>query len=371
VRSGTVVITISDITRPVPNVVILPEILAVLNGCGVKDEAVTIVVGTGMHRPSTAQEKVELVGPEVLKRVKVIDHLPEEASELVRVAENPAVYANKTFVEGEFRIVTGLIEPHFMAGYSGGRKGVCPALVDLKTVQRFHGHRVMGDVKSASGVLEGNPCHEESLRIAKTIGIDFLVNVAIDGQRRVCGVYAGEMEAAHAAGVRDVEKWVSAKIEEPFDLVVTCGGGYPLDKTFYQTGKGMVTALPACHKGTTVLIVAECEEGVGSESFTELMTGWSGKWREFLTHIAGTDVKKDQWQVQMLTRVMAAVGTEQVLLVCDGLKADVVKKLWVTPVEGRGSAAERAQRVIDEYVAKHPKARVCVVPEGPYTMLVA
>jgi nickel-dependent lactate racemase len=373
-KPKTVVITISDITRPVPNKVILPELLAVLNANDVPDSAITVVVGTGMHRPSTDSEKIELVGTDLLKRVRVIDHLPEEPSELLRVTdegESPVVSANKTFMQADFRIVTGLIEPHFMAGYSGGRKGVCPALVDLNTVQRFHGHRVMGDMRSASGVLQGNPCHEESLRIARRIGIDFLVNVAINGEREVCGVYAGDMEAAHAVGVKDVERWTSAAIEEPFDLVVTCGGGYPLDKTFYQTGKGMVTALPACHKGTTVLIAAECEEGVGSESFTELMTGWNGKWREFLSHIAGTDVKKDQWQVQMLTRVMEAVGTEQVLLVCDGLQADIVRKLWVTPVQGAGTAGQRTQRVIDEFVAKHPSARVAVIPEGPYTMLLA
>jgi nickel-dependent lactate racemase len=372
-KPRSVVITISDITRPVPNRVILPEILAVLNAEGVPDSAVTIVVGTGMHRPSTAEEKVELVGPDLLQRVRVVDHIAEDDAGLVRVTaegEEPAVWANRAFMEADFRIVTGLIEPHFMAGYSGGRKGVCPALVDLKTVQRFHGHRVMGDLKSSSGILEGNPCHEESLRIARRIGIDFLVNVAIDGQRRVCGVYAGEMEAAHAVGVRDVQRWTSAKIEQPFDLVVTCGGGYPLDKTFYQTGKGMVTALSACHKGTTVLVAAECEEGVGSESFTELMTGWSGRWRDFLKHIVGTDVKKDQWQVQMLCRVMEAVGTEQVLLACDGLSPEVVKKLWVTPVEGTGGAGARAQATIDNYLSKHPGARVAVIPEGPYTMLI-
>jgi nickel-dependent lactate racemase len=373
-KPKTAVITISDITRPVPNTVILPEILATLNANGVSDQNITIVVGTGMHRASTDAEKVELVGNDILKRVRIEDHVAEDPAGLLRVTtegEEPVVFANKTFLQADFKIVTGLIEPHFMAGYSGGRKGVCPALVDLKTVQRFHGHRVMGDMRSASGILEGNPCHAESLRIARRIGADFLVNVAINGERQVCGVYAGDMEAAHAVGVKHVERWTSAVIEEPFDLVVTCGGGYPLDKTFYQTGKGMVTALPACHKGTIVLVVAECEEGVGSESFTELMTGWSGKWREFLAHIAGADVKKDQWQVQMLTRVMEAVGTEQVLLVCDGLQADIVRKLWVTPVEGAGTAAQRAQRVIDDYIAKHPAARIAVIPEGPYTMLLS
>src|ERR1035437_10360626 len=206
-KPKTVAITISDITRPVPNKVILPALLDVLNAQGIADKQVTIIVGTGMHRPSTAAEKVELVGQGILDRCRIVDHRAEDRSTVVKVSDNPLVSVNKIFVESDFRIVTGLIEPHFMAGYSGGRKGICPALVDLETVQRFHGHRVMGDMRSASGILEGNPCHAESLRVARLVGCDFLVNVAINGQRQVAGVYAGEMEAAHAVGAADVERW--------------------------------------------------------------------------------------------------------------------------------------------------------------------
>ena len=239
-----VAITISDITRPVPNTIILPELLEVLHTQGISDESVTIVIGTGMHRPSTPAELIELVGEEILHRYRVVDHRADDPDSLVRVADDPPVSINKIFAAADFRIVTGLIEPHFMAGYSGGRKGVCPALVDLQTVQRFHGYATLSDARAVNGNLEGNPCHAESLRIASLVGVDFLVNVAINGRGKICGVYAGEMEAAHQAGITDVQRWTSAVVPHPFDLVITCGGGYPLDQTFYQSVKAMVTAFP-------------------------------------------------------------------------------------------------------------------------------
>ena len=367
-KPRTTAITISDITRPVPNKTILPELLKVLNEEGIPDAAVVIVVGTGLHRPSTPEEKVELVGEQILKRIRVVDHLAADKSTVVKVADAPPVFVNKIFVESDFRIVTGLIEPHFMAGYSGGRKGICPALVDLDSVQRFHGHQVMADPHSANGILAGNPCHAESLRIAKTVGCDFLVNVAISSDRRVAGVYAGHMESAHAAGVRDVEQWTTALVEKTFDLVITSGGGYPLDKTFYQTGKGIVSAMEACNAHSTLLIVSQCEEGIGSPSFTEMMSEWSGRWQQFLKHIANTPVKHDQWQVQMMCRAMARVGGEQILLVSE-LNPKDLRKTWVQSVERVGNAQDRAQQAIDAFLKNHPAARIAVVPEGPYTML--
>jgi len=291
-----VAITISDITRPVPNKIILPALLEVLGLQGVSDQNVTIVIGTGMHRPSTPAELIELVGEEILRRCPVVDHRADDAESLVQLSDDPPVSVNRIFVEADFRIVTGLIEPHFMAGYSGGRKGVCPALVDLQTVQRFHGHSILSDPRATNGIIEGNPCHAESLHVARLVGVDFLVNVAINGERKICGVYAGEMEAAHQAGIADVQRWTSAGVEHPFDLVDTCGGGYPLDQTFYQSVKCMVTALLACHNNTTLMVLSDCREGIGSESYTQVMLKWSNRWREFLEHISySPEVCKDQW----------------------------------------------------------------------------
>jgi nickel-dependent lactate racemase len=369
-KPRSVAITISDITRPVPNRVILPALLDVLNAEGVADEQVSIIIGTGMHRPSTDVEKDILVGPDLRRRCAVLDHEADDADGLVRISDDPPVSLNRRFHEADFRIVTGLIEPHFMAGYSGGRKGVCPALVDLHTVQRFHGYDILADPKSTNGVIEGNPCHAESLRIAKLVGVDFLVNVTINHERALSGVYAGDMEAAHEAGCANAESWAAAYVDEPFDLVLTNGGGAPLDQTFYQTVKGMVTALPALAEGGTLVIASDCGEGIGSPEYRETMARWHGAWREFLDHIRATgQVVKDQWQYQMHTRVLERTAVERLRLLSDGLPLETQRALAVNPIDGDGPAAERLQRFVDEYLDAHPEARVAVVPEGPYTML--
>jgi len=365
-----VAITISDITRPVPNTIILPALLEILQSQGIAVENITIVIGTGMHRPSTPVEMVELVGEEILRRYRVVDHRADDRDLLVRVSDEPPVSVNKIFAQADFRIVTGLIEPHFMAGYSGGRKGVCPALVDLQTVQRFHGYSVLSDARAVTGNLDGNPCHAESLRIARKVGVDFLVNVAINGERKICGVYAGDMEAAHQAGIADVQRWTSAAVQRPFDLVITCGGGYPLDQTFYQTVKGMVTALPACHEQTTLMVLADCKEGIGSDSYTQVMLHWSNRWREFLGHISQSlEVRKDQWQAQMHCRVLEKIGQQRLLVATDGLPPETLEKLWVTPVDGSEPAPQRIQQALDRFLHERPSATVAVIPDGPYTLL--
>jgi len=365
-----VAITISDITRPVPNTIILPALLEVLQSQGIAAENITIVIGTGMHRPSTPAEMIELVGEDILRRYRVLDHRADDRDSLVRVSDDPPVSVNQIFAAADFRIVTGLIEPHFMAGYSGGRKGVCPALVDLQTVQRFHGYATLSDARAVNGNLEGNPCHAESLRIARKVGVDFLVNVAINGQRQLCGVYAGEMEAAHQAGIADVQRWTSAVVPRPFDVVITCGGGYPLDQTFYQTVKGMVTALPACHAQTTLMVLADCQEGIGSDSYAQVMLKWSNRWREFLEHISQSpEVRKDQWQAQMHCRVLEIISQPRLLMATDALPRQTLEKLWVTPMEGDGTAPQRLQQALDRCLRERPGATVAVIPDGPYTLL--
>lgn len=368
----SVAITISDITRPVPNKVLLPPVLEVLNQNGVRDDQVVIIVATGMHRPSTPGERDTMLGPDLLRRCEVIDHLPGDPAALEQVADDPPVSVNRRFLHADFKIVTGLIEPHFMAGYSGGRKGICPGLVDLATVQRFHGYPVMGDPSADNGILDGNPCHEEGLRIARIVGCDFLVNTAITHDRAAAGVYCGDLERAHLAGCRAVAKWSSVRVEKPFDLVVTNGGGYPLDATFYQTVKGMVGALPAMHAQSTQLIIATCSEGIGSPEFTRTMQRWGRDWPGFIEHIAATDeVEKDQWQFQMMARVLAKTGSERLCLVTDGLDGETLTQFGVNPVLGDGATPSRCQRFIDEYARDHPGARIAVIPEGPYTMLVS
>ena len=385
-KPRAVAVTISDITRPVPNKAFLPPLLELLNTAGVADREIVIVIGTGMHRPSTPEERDILVGREILRRVQVIDHDAHDPATLVKVCEAPPVWLCRRFAEADFRIVTGYIEPHFMAGFSGGRKGVCPALVDLATVQRFHGYETLADPRADNGILDGNPCHEIALTVARAVGVDFLFNVAITGERspaakecrrsfdrQIAGIYCGELEAAHLAGCKDVAEWTTAEIDGPFDLVITNGGGFPLDQTFYQTVKGMCTALPALDENSTLLQVSDCAEQLGSQAYAELMLKWDNDWRGFLSHIAAHkhETRLDQWEFQMQARVLDRIGVEKLWLISDGIPPEMQKHIAVTPILGDGDAQARAQRAIDQYLADRPAARVAVIPDGPYTMLLA
>ena len=368
-QPASVVITMSDITRPVPNELLITQILAELNAAGISDDVVTILIATGMHRPSTSREREVMLGKELLGRCRVVDHEADKQATLVRISEQPPVSINRIYADAELKIVTGLIEPHFMAGYSGGRKGICPGLVDLHTVQRFHGYKTMGDPAAVEGKMVGNPCHEIAIRVASLMGCDFLVNAAITHERELAGVFAGQLIAAHEQGCEQVGKWTSAEVKRPYDLVVQSAGGYPLDESFYQTVKGMVTALPALADGGTLLMCSACTE-VGSPEYTELMMERGCDYEAFLAHIAATEVTaKDQWQYQMHTRVLRRIGVTGLLLANDGLPMEVQRKLAVTPVAGEGSVGLRSQQLIDEFVRSRPNARIAVIPEGPYTML--
>ncbi len=373
-KPRTVAITISDITRPVPNKVFLPPMLEMLNACGIADAQIVIIIGTGMHRPSTDAEREILVGADILGRIEVIDHQADRPDTLVRVTDgsdgHPPASLNARFAQADFRIVTGYIEPHFMAGFSGGRKGVCPALVDLATLQRFHGYKTLASPLADNGVLDGNPCHAESLRVAKAVGVDLLFNVAITRDRQIAGIYCGELEQAHAVGCREVGQWTCATVEQPFDLVITNGGGFPLDQTFYQTVKGQVTALPAVRDGGVMMQISDCAEKLGSGAYSELMLRWGHDWQGFIRHIAATEqTGLDQWQLQMQCRVLERVGIEGLRLATDGVDAETLGRIAITPIAGPGDAPQRLQRAVDAFVGANPDARVAVIPEGPYTML--
>lgn len=370
-KPETVAITISDITRPVPNQKFLPPMLKILNESGIADSQIVIIIGTGMHRPSSNPERIELVGQDILERIEVIDHCADDKQTLVKVSNDPPVSLCRRFAEADFRIVTGYIEPHFMAGFSGGRKGVCPALVDLETIRRFHGYSTLSDIAANTGNLKKNPCHEIALNVAKIVGVDFLFNVSITGSRQIAGIYCGELEQAHAAGCRQVAKWTTASCDDTFDLVITNGGGYPLDQTFYQTVKGMCTAMPTLNKNSTLLMISHCGEGLGSNAYRDLMLKYNNDWRTFLKDISSSteEFQLDQWEFQMQTRVLDLIGLENLWLVSDGIAPEIQKQISVSPILGPGDVQQRAQQAIDKYIEDNPEAKIAVIPEGPYTML--
>jgi lactate racemase len=367
----TVAITVSDITRPVPNREFLPVLLDTVAAAGIPLSAVVVVIGTGMHRPSTPEERERIIGPETLRRCEVIDHRADAAETLTTVSEAPLVRVCRRFVEADFRIVTGYIEPHFMAGFSGGRKGVCPALVDLATVQRFHGFETLRDPRADNGCLAGNPCHRIASEVARLVGVDFLLNVALTRDRHLAGIFCGDLVQAHETGCRQVAEWTRARVAGPYDLVVSNGGGDPLDQTFYQTVKGMCGALPALGPASTLLVLSACSAGLGSAAYAELLREYGRDWQRFLRDAAAQpgQTRLDQWELQMQCRVLERIGPERLHLAADGIATADLARLALTPVPGDGDATVRAQRFIDEFVAAHPAARLAVVPEGPYTLI--
>jgi nickel-dependent lactate racemase len=374
-REGAVIV-VSDITRPVPNKPILEGVLSTLQDSGYDESSITILVATGMHRPTTDEEKAEMLGEEIPRRFRIVDHKADRRDELVELPEPTSagsrVLVNKLYMQAGLKILTGFIEPHFMAGYSGGRKSICPGISNLETIQKFHGPGFLEDPGANFGILDGNPCHRESLDVARQAGADFVVNVAIDTDKRILGVYAGDLEAAHEAGVADVERMVGVDVDDQYDIVITCGGGYPLDSTYYQAVKGMCFALPFLKEGGILVEASECCEGVGSDIYEQLMVRFSGEWEHFLETIRQSDdVIKDQWEFEVQCRVLRHTGVERLIFLTDGIETERLAHFCVTPAQrlvGEGDSQDVMDRLVKYLHAEHPDASWAVVPVGPYLL---
>ena len=267
-------IVISDVTRPVPNRVILPPILRTLERQGIPSEQITILIATGIHRPNEGKELEEMVGVDIMNNYRIVNHFsgkPETLKYLGVTQNRTPVYINRTYLESDLKIVTGLIEPHLMAGYSGGRKAICPGITSVETMKVMHGPHILEHPKASVGILEGNPFHREATEIAQMAGVDFCINVAIDDKRQITGVFAGDLVEAHLAGSKFVEKQATVTLPQPVDAVLVSSAGYPLDTTFYQAIKGILTAVEIVKSDGSIILVAECSQGIGSKPFTELV----------------------------------------------------------------------------------------------------
>ena len=271
---GSACIVICDITRPVPNKILLPPVLRTLEKAGIKTDNITILIATGTHRPNLGDELNSLVGTEVAARYQIVNHDCRDAATHRDLGVSPngvPVRLNAAYCDADLKITIGLIEPHFMAGYSGGRKLIMPGLAAFETVQHWHCPRFLESPLATNGVVDGNPVHQESLAIARMAPPDLIVDVTLDEANLITGVFAGELEQAWRAGVEFAARHVRAEAPAPADIVVTTCAGHPLDATFYQTVKGMVGALPAVKRGGTIVIASECSEGVGSPDFARAL----------------------------------------------------------------------------------------------------
>ena len=370
-REGKVVIVVSDITRPIPYFSFLPQMLKRIEAAGVARDEILILVATGMHRVSTKEEHIEMFGEFVANNYSIIDHRGDDPDELATVPgktwSGNAIQLNRHLVEAGFRISTGLVEPHFMAGYSGGRKAICPGCSSLDTVRNFHGEPFLADERACNGNLEGNPLHLESLSVAKALGVDFTLNVVLNDQRQVVKAFAGELEAAHEAACEFVKGCACPTVEIEADLVITSSGGYPLDATFYQCVKGFVSCIPAVKPQGVIVSFGGCTEGIGSPEYIATMSEFGGgNWHLFPEHIQKPGVfEKDQWQFQMHCRTLAKLGEENLRFVTAGLEEAQLKKLSVNPFAvPRDAVQATIQTMIDEAVAEGKT--IAVFPEGPY-----
>ncbi len=355
-------IVICDVTRPVPNRLMLPPILATLEQAGIARDRIRILVATGLHRPNEGAELVEMVGQEIVDSYRIENHHGKVLSEHTHLGNSPRgvpIWIDSRYVEADLKITTGLIEPHLMAGFSGGRKLICPGIAALETVKVWHGPQFLEHPRADCGILDGNPVHEENTWIGRHVGCDFIVNVVIDAQRRPLCFVAGDMEQAFLEGVDFVRGVVTDSVAEPFDVVVTSSAGYPLDTTFYQAVKGLTGALPIVKQGGTIILAAGLSEGIGSPEFQRLFTE-NTSLEVFVERILGRDYfVMDQWQLEELAKVRRKATVK---VVSDGLSADVLDGLFVQ------SAPTVEQAIADELAARGPTATLAVIPKGPYVL---
>ena len=355
-------VVVSDITRPVPHHVILPPILETLEQAGITRDRITVLVATGLHDPMAEPELRETLTDAVVDRYTVVNHIARDRAGQAFLGNTPAgipAYVDRRYVDADLKILTGLIEGHFMAGYSGGRKLVAPGLVGTDTIRLLHGPDVLEHPRATTGMLADNPLHEAALAIARMAHVDFIVNVAMDEQRRITGVFAGDLEEAHLAGVELVERTARVYLDDPVDIVVTTSAGYPLDTTFYQTVKGMVGVLEILKEGGTIIIASGCSDGAGSQDFERLL-------RETTDMDAFMDMIQDpeqftidQWQIEELAK---ALRKAEILLYTDGLSNEDIRSFLVEPIPSVEEGIETALKRHGSH------AKIAVVPKGPYVM---
>jgi nickel-dependent lactate racemase len=266
-------IVVDDATRATPSYLMVPPILDELNNAGVNDEDITVIFGCGTHRPVTSEEMKTLVGEETLERAKTISH-DCHAKDLVYVGKTKTlgtkVYVNKTFAEADVRVLTGDVGLHYYAGYGGGRKSVLPAISGIETIQ--HNHAAILHPKARTGILEGNPVHEDMVEAARLANPDFILNIVTNSRGELVQAFAGDLESAHAKGVRLVDEMYKVPIERRASIVVVSPGGHPFDINLFQAHKGVHCALEAVKRGGVIIWVAECPEGHGNQVFYEWMT---------------------------------------------------------------------------------------------------
>jgi nickel-dependent lactate racemase len=355
-----VAVVIPDITRPMPSERLLPWVFAELGH--VPAGNVTIINGTGSHRPNTPAELERMVGRAVASTYRIVNHAAQDPAALAPVGASPdgrPVFLNKAYVEADRRIVIGFIEPHFMAGFSGGYKGVFPALADIASITHYHRAAVIADARSTWGVLERNPTQAQIRANGSLVPLDFCINVTLNRDRAITGFYCGDPIAAHEAGCAVARDTAMVACDRPFPIVVTTNGGYPLDQNLYQTVKGLSAGAQIVRDGGYILTAARCDDGFPAHgNFKKLLVEHPTPRAILDTVLAPGFSMFDQWEAQMLAMILVRARAG----LYSEIPAEDLRRAHVEPVVDVGSRlAEELRRVGRD-------APVAVLPEGPMTI---
>ncbi|MCG5212591.1 nickel-dependent lactate racemase [Streptosporangium soli] len=361
-RGQTVAISACDGTRPQPRHLMIPAILAELDGL-VDPADVTILIATGTHRGNTEAELLEMFGPSVAGSVRIVNHDARDSSTLTYMGvfgKDVPVWLNSAWVEADVRITTGFVEPHFFAGFSGGPKLVAPGLAALETVLTLHDAARIGHERATWGVIEGNPVHDDVRAIAAGTGVTFSLDVILNRDKDIVAAFGGDILPMHAAATAAARELAMRRVDAPFDVVITTNSGYPLDQNLYQAVKGMSAAYQVVRPGGVIVCAAECRDGFPDHgSYREVLASAASP-QALLDEIAARpQTIPDQWQVQIQARIQAAVRV-------------VMHTSYLTDADLATAHLEQtgdiAATVAAELAAAGPGARVCVLPEGPQTI---
>jgi lactate racemase len=355
-----VAIVIPDITRPLPSERLLPWLLAELSH--VPAQNFVIINGTGSHRVNTPEELRGMVGEDVFKYYRIVNHNSHDAATLKlagQTTDGRAVYFNRDYVEADKRIVLGFIEPHFMAGFSGGYKGIFPAVADIDSIMHYHRADVIGHPHSTWGVLDGNPTQAQIRHNGALLPVDFCINVTINRKRAITGFFCGEVLAAHAQGCEFSKATVMIPCPQPFPIVVTTNSGYPLDQNLYQAVKGMSAAAQIVQQDGLIVQASRCNDGFPEHgNFKKLLFEHDSPQAILDTILAPGFSLYDQWEAQLLAiiRLKARVG------LLSEIPAEDVRRAHLEPV------TDIADFVAEELQRLGTDAPIAVLPEGPMTI---
>jgi len=359
--SDTVGIIFSDITRPTPNHVLLPAILDELPHVPV--ENVTLFNALGTHRANTEAELRGMLGDAIVDRYRIAQNDAFDPSTQVFVGQSTRgndVWLNRDLVECDVKILTGFIEPHFFAGFSGGGKAVMPGMAGQRTVFGNHNASMIADPQATWGVIDGNPIQEEINEIVHLLNRTFLVNVTLNKDKAITGVFAGDLDTAHAAGCAFVKDTAMAPVSELFDIVITSNSGYPLDLNLYQAVKGMSAAAQVVKPGGAIIVAAECWDGIPDHGLYAQLLREAGSPQAVLDilHAPGF-LKQDQWQVQMQAQIQLRAD---VYVYSDHLSVVQITDALLKPCR---SIADTVAALVEQ---DDGRPRICILPEGPQTI---